>query len=174
MEKLKKAVAVGMIVAAGCLIWFLNLKPEEKNSDKVIALNQPRAMTKSLIAGEPAMPKGFKTNTNWRDPFALPDKLLLSPRSNDETPPGIEMPEAPLNSLNNIDSSNSGGNLPVLVGIISSGSRRAAIIKVNEGSRTYKIKDRLDGQENYELIHIGEKTVILESLEGNRELTLKR
>ncbi|MDR1702940.1 MAG: hypothetical protein LBR56_09190 [Sporomusaceae bacterium] len=116
--------------------------PEEEVSEAqtaaVTAPDPKIALTD--LNDKPLMPRRFSPQTNWRDPFAAPQ--ATQPETARET------------------SAKPPGDLPFLAGIISSGSRKLAIIVHNGTSRPYK-EGELAGK--YKVLKIEENTVILET-----------
>lgn len=118
---------------------------------------------------QPVMPRGYLPRPEVRDPFAVPKEFqpVVAP-----VPP--ELPPVKSHaSVSGINSSSS--NLPesqlMLVGVVSGGGQKVAIIKNGSNSRTYQIEDFVGP---YQLLSVEKTSVTLWGPQGEKVLTLAR
>ena len=164
MSRFKAAAILVTVFAA---VIFVIFGKNEKNTNKSqmdnFAINaQVEPVVRSVLpTNEPVMPKGFNKNNFWRDPFAAPIEVagvIKTPDLLQQKPPDVSG-----GGFNLLDAGN-----PSLVGIMSSGSRKTAIIRHRDENRIYEEGDWVG---SYELVQIAEKMIVLKSKE--RELIIQ-
>ena len=120
----------------------------------------------SQEAPQPAM--GYPPNPVMRDPFAVPKEFQ----------PVAPVPAAQLPARNYASVPNSVAPPPAmpeisleLVGVVSGGGQKVAIIKNANNSCSYQIKDYIGP---YQLLSVGESSATLWGPQGKKVLTLER
>lgn len=127
--------------------------------------------SQNIISHEPARPvapRGYVSVSAVRDPFAVPEEFLPA------TPVPVTPP--PANNYSNGQSQVAQPpkmqEMPLtLIGIVSGGGQKVAIIRSDGGSRSYQPEEYIGP---YQLIAVGESSVTLWGPRDKKVLTLER
>jgi Tfp pilus assembly protein PilP len=161
-NKVSKIIFTVLLLGFAFLLFSNSGQNEEREQSQtenniVTKINPVGRITLTKINNQPLMPLQFKAAVNWRDPFADPHKTLVK----EETAKNL--------ALNNkLNQATAGADMPSLAGIISSASRKLAILQYGGNSRPYKEGDLVG---RYKVLKIEEKTVVLET--GANTLTIR-
>ena len=113
-----------------------------------------------IVAVQGTLPKGYSPNAVIRDPFAIPAQYAPQPAAPAVSSVGRDrMPEK------------AKAPLPVVQGIISAGSAKAAILAVGSDSRTYRVHEQVG---SYVITSISNHSVTLQGPDGSIVLALGR
>lgn len=122
----------------------------------------------SQEAAQPVIPLSYAANSVVRDPFAVPKEFQ----------PVVPIPteQPPIKNYTSVAGAVSSPpkllEIPLtLVGVVSGGGQKVAIIKNGSNSRTYQIKEYIGP---YQLISVGESSATLWGPQGEKVLILER
>ncbi|WP_094604669.1 hypothetical protein SPSIL_021020 [Sporomusa silvacetica DSM 10669] len=111
---------------------------------------------------------GYSALPVMRDPFAVPQEFQQVAPVPVSSPPAKNYPSVP----NNVLPSSAIPEISLeLVGVVSGGGQKVAIIKSAGNSGSYQLKDYLGP---YQLLSVGEKSVTLWGPQGEKVLILER
>lgn len=153
-RRLAALLAIGAIVA-GAAYYVKTSQPAE-------APPPPGKPAAGSVTIKPVMPKGYQTGVALRDPFAL--SATQQPASAAQST-GASAPETP-------EAKQAGKGQaarPVLTGVVTGGSAKAAIIRYGGESRSYQV-DEFVGP--YQLLAIAEDAVTLRGPDGKLVLAV--
>ena len=169
LEKYKFQVLLALLAIIGLGLYFSwgqdagqtankNVSAQNQAGLKAEPVNMPKI---TVLSATPVMPRGFKKESSWRDPFAPPGEVA---GTNNKKNPDAEknLPVAAVVARAN-DSSpgpepKPANDLPALLGIVKSAKNSLAIIRSKEGSRAYHVGELVG---DYKLEEIGESSVVL-------------
>lgn len=154
-------ICCSIVAASGCFFWSPGLAVF---SDNVSGTSQ-----QGIILQEAAQPvMDYSTPPVMRDPFAVPQEFQ----------PVSPVVASPLSARNYASVPNSVAPQPAmpeisleLVGVVSGGGQKVAIIKNTGNSHSYQIKDYIGP---YQLLSVGENSATLWGPQGKKVLTLER
>ncbi|BBB93311.1 MAG TPA: hypothetical protein PKA28_00235 [Methylomusa anaerophila] len=135
------------------------------------AVSKKQAPTVELQT-QPVMPKGYRPDMSLRDPFALAANFKGDTGDTDKPVPVASTP----NNSGATDVTTKAEQvfakkLPILVGVISQGDSKAAILKFEGVSRSYQLQDRIGA---FQVVEIRDATVMLSGRGGTYEITFER
>ncbi|WP_425060716.1 hypothetical protein SCACP_14590 [Sporomusa carbonis] len=171
-RKRRKQRNMWLMLACCCLVasaaYFVGVPGFAAFSSSYRENSQLLMSTGPQEPAQPILPAGYQTNSTLRDPFAVPPEFQPA-----------AVPAAPLPQLNTSSSPERSVVTPpkepemplVLVGVVSGGGHKVAIIKNGNSSRSYQIKDFIGP---YQLVSVGESSATLWGAQGKRVLTLER
>ena len=149
-----------LVVVLGYFLWSPGLA--------AISGSVPDNAQNRVISHEVAQPvMDYSVPPVMRDPFAVPKEFQ----------PVASVPASPsarnnTSVLSTVSSQTAMPEITVeLVGIVTGGGQRVAIIKKAGASRSYQIKEYIGP---YQLLAIGESSVTLWGTQGEKVLTLER